>query len=66
MDKWEYKTVAFDGKGLFKSKFEFDAESDAELNKLGNEGWELVTMVSPISAMTGSTVKLIATFKRKK
>ncbi|EHQ89055.1 DUF4177 domain-containing protein [Desulfosporosinus youngiae] len=64
MDRWEYKTVTFDAKGLFKSKFEFD-EFDVELSKLGNEGWELVTMVTPISA-SGYTVKLVATFKRKK
>ncbi|HBV86550.1 MAG TPA: hypothetical protein DEF42_07830 [Desulfosporosinus sp.] len=47
-------------RGCFKSKFEFDGESDAQLNKLGNEGWELVTMVSPIFVMKGSTVNLIA------
>ena len=61
MDKWEYKTLKFDGKGFFKSKFEFEEE----LNKLGNEGWELVSMLSPVSAY-GSTTELFAIFKRKK
>ncbi len=61
MDRWEYKTIVIDGKGFFRSEFDLEEE----LNKLGNDGWELVTMVSPIAYAWGGTVRLVATFKRK-
>ncbi|QGQ93889.1 DUF4177 domain-containing protein [Paenibacillus psychroresistens] len=59
MQRFEYKTVIFSHKGLIKTKFDMDDE----LNKLGNEGWELVAMVTPVSGM-GSSLELFATFKR--
>ena len=37
--QYEYKTIKFDRKGIFKAKI----DPDVELNKLGAEGWKLVT-----------------------
>ena len=39
MATYEYKTIKFDRKGVFKSK----VNPDVELNKLGAEGWKVVT-----------------------
>lgn len=61
MEKWEYKTVVFDKNGILKTKFDLDEK----LNELGNEGWELVAMVTPVSGWSMS-VELFATFKRKR
>ena len=61
-EKWEYKTIAFGKSGIFKAKFDLDEI----LNELGNEGWELVAMVTPVSGWTMTSEELFATFKRKK
>ncbi|MBR0598824.1 DUF4177 domain-containing protein [Sinanaerobacter chloroacetimidivorans] len=61
MEKWEYKTIVFDKNGLFKAKFDLDEK----LNEQGEEGWELVAMVSPVSS-SGMSVQMFATLKRKK
>ncbi|MGG4467239.1 DUF4177 domain-containing protein [Paenibacillus alvei] len=37
--QYEYKTIKFDRKRIFKAKI----DPDVELNKLGAEGWKLVT-----------------------
>lgn len=39
MVRYEYKTIKFDRKGLFKAKF----NPDEELNRYGAEGWRVVT-----------------------
>jgi hypothetical protein len=63
--KWEYK----------RAEFDVGAPSDAALNKLGEEGWELVTGVGgyPYEVRSGNTperslgyTKVIYVFKRPK
>ncbi len=61
MEKWEYKTIIIDREGIFRTKFEIDEN----LNEMGNEGWELVSIVSPVAG-SGMSVQMFATFKRKK
>ncbi|KAA0547584.1 DUF4177 domain-containing protein [Bacillus sp. BGMRC 2118] len=59
MDKFEYKTVNFESKGFLKSKI----TPEEEMNKLGAEGWELVT--SNTTILSGKTTEATYIFKRK-
>ncbi|TCM89668.1 uncharacterized protein DUF4177 [Paenibacillus sp. BK033] len=59
-DRFEYQTISFARKGVFKAKF----NPDEELNRLGAEGWELVAMYTA-GAGVGSSDELFATFKRR-
>lgn len=52
MKKYEYKTLNFAKAGLFKSKI----NPDEELNKLGQEGWKVVGVYSPVSAGTSTEI----------
>lgn len=42
MEKWEYTTTKLKTKGFAGGKFEKN-DFDVELNKFGEEGWELVS-----------------------
>ncbi len=44
--KWQYKTILFEFQkaGLLSEKYIDDEEVEAELNQLGDLGWELVTV----------------------
>lgn len=63
MDKFEYYTYTYEGEGFFGGKMNADT-FQAELNRLGSEGWELVSCV-PTSKSEGYTHNLIFIFKRK-
>jgi hypothetical protein len=41
MKKWEYKTTGLDGSSI-----------SAQLNRLGNDGWELVAVTPVINAQS--------------
>ena len=63
MDKYEYKTVFTDAKGVLGGKVDkYDFQE--ELNELGKQGWELVSTVAATQAY-GSTRWIISVFKRK-
>jgi len=64
MKQYEYCIKKYDGKGFFGGKFEL-AEVEKEFNKMGMEGWELVSFMDT-SAELGSTRWMVATFKRAK
>jgi len=64
MDRWEYKTIKFGLKGLTGGKLETE-DFDYELNKLGDQGWELVSCFTS-NASNGYSRDAIAVFKRKK
>ncbi|MDD5934015.1 MAG: DUF4177 domain-containing protein [Clostridiales bacterium] len=64
MEQWEYKTIYTDAKGFFGGKVNF-SEFEEELNKLGAQGWELVSSV-PSAQSYGSTRWIISIFKRKR
>lgn len=57
-DKWEYRTVNIraDGNGVDST------ETDAVLNEMGKEGWDLHS-VSPVQG-GGDTSCLVYTFRR--
>ncbi|MEI3606915.1 DUF4177 domain-containing protein [Pseudogracilibacillus sp. SE30717A] len=50
MKKYEYKTIKFVRKGVFKSKF----NPDEELNKLGSEGWRVITTYTAGAGVSSS------------
>ena len=45
MKRFEYKTVEIKLKGTWNPKFDI-ADVDKELNKMGSQGWELVSVES--------------------
>ena len=65
--KWEYKTVKVStGRKTFVGKGVVDeVRLDAVLNQLGNEGWELISLLSSNYGF-GATYEVVATFKRQK
>ena len=61
--KWEYTTVIFESTGLLVSN-KLDGEKfNNRLNKLGEEGWELVS-VFDVDVTGGSTQEVVAVLKR--
>lgn len=60
--QWEYTTIRFDTLGFLRPKLDPTA-FDAELNRLGQDGWELVSMMD-LNLGNGVTFSLVATFKR--
>ena len=60
--QWEYKTVQLDVSGWLLPKVEPEA-MDAELNRHGAEGWELVNAFD-INRAHGRTSEIVALFKR--
>jgi hypothetical protein len=62
--KWEYISVAFVASGFWAGgKLDGDA-FNGELNKLGREGWELVSIFDTNTA-SGETRDVFAVFKRR-
>jgi len=68
MNGWEYKTRVFDfrGTGLVGKVADGSFDQvvfDHEANKLGWEGWELVSMMDT-NSFDGGTRVVVASFKR--
>lgn len=63
MEKWEYKTIKIQLKGFQGGILEVE-DFDHELNKLGEQGWELVSCFST-NAAQGYGREAIAVFKRR-
>ncbi len=63
MERWQYQTVQFEGKGVMGGILDLNAFQD-ELNQLGSDGWELVTCFDT-NMSQGQTRYVIAVFKRK-
>lgn len=64
MQKWEYQTLSFSiNSGIFGNK-DYDPQTqDSHLNQLGEQGWELVSVVS-LAAANGWSSQILATLKR--
>ena len=60
MMKYEYKVLNLEQKSALSAKVDVETLED-ELNKLGNDGWDLVSS----SVRTGSGT-VVAIFKREK
>ncbi|MEY8353418.1 DUF4177 domain-containing protein [Lachnospiraceae bacterium 54-53] len=63
MEKFEYKTLFTDAKGVWGGKVNQNTFQN-ELNQLGSQGWELVSTVAAAQSY-GSTRWIISTFKRR-
>lgn len=63
MKRFEYKTLKIEPKGFWGTKFEPE-HIDQQLNELGQQGWELVSVQD--SEMSGMTTSYHYTFKREK
>ena len=64
MDKWEYTTVKVELKGFAGGILDIN-KFNAELNNLGNDGWELISCFATTGGQ-GYGREAIAVFKRKK
>ncbi|KAJ52696.1 hypothetical protein BD780_001622 [Clostridium tetanomorphum] len=64
MEKWEYNTIKVELKGLAGGILKTE-DFNYELNKLGEQGWELVSCFST-NAGQGYGREAIAVFKRRK
>jgi hypothetical protein len=62
MQKWEYKTIKVNTKGMTGGILD-TAAFDGMLNQFGSEGWELVAAFDT-NAMYGASREAIAIFKR--
>ncbi len=60
--QWEYRSLALGTSGFLGGKFDIN-ELDGMMNKLGREGWELVTSFDTNQAY-GSTREIVVIFKK--
>ncbi len=60
MKKWEYKII-----NLRSENYRIDPNYEAELNKQGEEGWEMVA-IAAINFKSGATDHIGVIFKREK
>jgi len=60
MKKWEYKII-----NLRSENYRIDPNYEAELNKQGDEGWEIVA-IAAINFKSGATDHIGVIFKREK
>jgi hypothetical protein len=60
MKTWEYKII-----NVRSENYSMDPRRAEELNRLGDEGWELVSITS-INFKTGATDHIGMVFKREK
>ncbi|MDP7638815.1 MAG: DUF4177 domain-containing protein [Candidatus Hydrogenedentes bacterium] len=63
MDRWEYKTLTLDAKGLGGGVVD-TGELDEALNALGADGWEL-TVALDTEQHYGHSRQITYTFKRR-
>ncbi len=61
--RWEYKTLKFKKRSFFSGALNAD-ELNQELNTLGRDGWELVSVCPAI--FMGASHGLIAVLKRSR
>ena len=59
---WEYKTIKLGASRFFGGKID-ESDLDARMNRLGADGWELVTAFDTNTA-DGKTRDVVAIFKR--
>ncbi|PRR82251.1 DUF4177 domain-containing protein [Clostridium vincentii] len=64
MERWEYKTIKVELKGFSGGILEVE-NFNGELNKLGEEGWELTSCFAT-NAAQGHSRDAISVFKRRK
>jgi len=60
MPKWEYRII-----NIRSENYRLDPNAATELDRLGEEGWELVAITS-VNFKTGATDNIAMVFKRPK
>jgi selenocysteine lyase/cysteine desulfurase len=58
MSKWEYKII-----NIRSENYRLDPNAVTQLNQLGEDGWELVSITS-VNFKTGATDNIAMVFKR--
>lgn len=58
MTQWEYKII-----NIRSENYRLDPEAAHELNRLGDEGWELISITS-VNFKSGATDNIAMVFKR--
>lgn len=58
IDRWEYKII-----NIRSENYRLDPNAAVQMNELGNEGWELVSITS-VNFKTGATDNIAMVFKR--
>ncbi len=58
MNQWEYKII-----NVRSEHYRLDPNAVSELNRLGSDGWELVSVTS-VNFKTGATDNIAMVFKR--
>jgi len=64
MERFEYRTFVYEAKQSWFGVKVCEDEFESEINKLGAEGWELVSC-APLAPGSSATVRLVSVFKRK-
>ncbi len=62
MQKWEYKVIETECKGLMGGQLEIQHFSDS-LNILGKDGWEVISSFT-LNIAQGSSKKVVTILKR--
>ncbi|HSM12990.1 MAG TPA: DUF4177 domain-containing protein [Thermoanaerobaculia bacterium] len=60
MPKWEYRII-----NIRSENYRLDPQAAPELDRLGEDGWELVAITS-VNFKTGATDNIAMVFKRPK
>jgi selenocysteine lyase/cysteine desulfurase len=60
MTRWEYKII-----NIRSENYRLDPNAAGELTRLGDDGWELVSITS-VNFKTGATDNIAMVFKRAK
>lgn len=63
MERWEYKTIKMDAKGLMGGIVDID-KFDRMLNELGALGWNLVSVFDTNMTAGGASREIVAVLKR--
>ena len=70
MEQWEYKIIELSLKGGELNMSLDQDKTSSSLNQAGEEGWEMVVIISPTGSTAtftgGVTKKVYCIFKRKK
>jgi hypothetical protein len=64
LERWEYKTIKLETRGIMAGNLEVE-DLEKKLNVLGEHGWEMISFL-PTSSGQGTIKEAVATLKRRK
>lgn len=64
MERWEYTSIKVETKGFMGGILDIE-DFNYELNRFGEQGWELVSCLTT-SSRNSATKEVVAVFKRRK